>query len=123
MTASVRKLIVTAIAAGAVLLVGVALVVMWRWPQNTTGPCVVANRSLLPGVPETSGLAVSRRTPGLLWTHNDSGNEAVLFAIDASGTDRGRVRLPIRTRDWEDVSAASRLYTLLRDHIQLYYCT
>ena len=30
----------------------------------------------------------------------------MLFALDTSGTVRGRVRVPIRTRDWEDVSAA-----------------
>jgi hypothetical protein len=57
-------------------------------------------------IPETSGLAVSRRNPGLLWSHNDSGSAAVLFALDTAGTVRGRVRVPIRTRDWEDISAA-----------------
>jgi hypothetical protein len=61
---------------------------------------------VLPGVEEASGLAVSRRTPGVLWTHNDSGSDAVLFALDTAGMLRGRVRVPIRTRDWEDVSAA-----------------
>jgi hypothetical protein len=35
----------------------------------------------------------------------DSGNATVLLALDAAGAVRGRVRLPIRTRDWEDVSA------------------
>jgi len=30
----------------------------------------------------------------------------VLFALDAAGKVRGRVRVPIRMRDWEDVSAA-----------------
>jgi hypothetical protein len=30
----------------------------------------------------------------------------VLFAFDAAGTMLGRVRVPIRTRDWEDISAA-----------------
>ena len=76
-------------------------------PDNTAGPCEVTNRSTLPDVPEASGLAISRRNPGLLWTHNDSGNEAVLYAIDQTGTVRGKVRVPARMRDWEDVSAAS----------------
>jgi hypothetical protein len=57
-------------------------------------------------IPEASGLAVSRRNPGLLWSHNDSGSAAVLFALDTAGAVVGRVRVPIRTRDWEDVSAA-----------------
>jgi hypothetical protein len=29
----------------------------------------------------------------------------MLFALDRQGTLRGQVRLPIRTRDWEDISA------------------
>jgi hypothetical protein len=61
---------------------------------------------MLPDVPEASGLAVSRGHPGLIWTHNDSGNDAVLFALDASGAMRGRVRVPILMRDWEDISSA-----------------
>jgi hypothetical protein len=60
----------------------------------------------LPEIPEASGLAISRRTPGVIWSHNDSGNAEVLFAIDTTGAVRGRVRVPIRMRDWEDVSAA-----------------
>jgi hypothetical protein len=61
---------------------------------------------MLGDVPEASGLAVSRAHPGLLWTHNDSGNDAVLYAIEQTGTVRGKVRVPARIRDWEDVSAA-----------------
>jgi len=58
------------------------------------------------GATEASGLAVSRRTPGLLWTHNDSG-EPVLFAVDAAGTVKGRVEVTgARVEDWEDVAAA-----------------
>ena len=71
------------------------------------GPCVVVHGpTALPEIPEASGLAMSRRTPGILWTHNDSGETTVLFAVDVAGGVRGRVRLPIRTRDWEDISAA-----------------
>ena len=29
----------------------------------------------------------------------------MLFALDGAGTGRGQVRVPVRTRDWEDVSA------------------
>jgi hypothetical protein len=67
---------------------------------------VSAGPVALPEIPESSGLAVSRRTPGLLWSHNDSGNAAVLFALDPTGAVRGRVRVPILMRDWEDISAA-----------------
>jgi hypothetical protein len=74
---------------------------------DSVGPCVVADGpAMLPEIPEASGLAVSRRNPGVLWSHNDSGSAAVLFALDTAGTVLGRVRVPIRTRDWEDISAA-----------------
>ncbi len=76
--------------------------------NRTTGPCTrVGDVATLRDVPEASGLALSRRHTGLLWTHNDSGNTAELFAVDSSGTLHARVRLPVRTRDWEDVSSAS----------------
>jgi hypothetical protein len=55
-------------------------------------------------IPEASGLAVSRRNPGVIWSHNDSGNDAVLFALDPSGTVLGRVLVPVHLRDWEDIS-------------------
>jgi hypothetical protein len=55
-------------------------------------------------IPEVSGLAIGRRSPAVIWAHNDSGNSEVLFALDPTGDVRGRVRVPIRMRDWEDVS-------------------
>ena len=84
----------------------IAIAVMMR-PDDVAGPCVVVQHTtLLPEIPEASSLAVSRRNPGILWSHNDSGHAAVLFALDAFGTLRGQVRVPVVTRDWEDVSAA-----------------
>src|SRR5687767_2966290 len=54
-------------------------------------------------VPEASGVAASRKTPGQLWLHNDSGQPA-LFAVAADGTLRGRVRVyGAGVRDWEDI--------------------
>ena len=37
---------------------------------------------LPPDLRETSGLAVSRTQPGVLWAHNDSGDTPTLYAID-----------------------------------------
>jgi hypothetical protein len=57
----------------------------------------------LPEISEASGLALSRATPDLLWTHEDS--SPVLFALDIVGRLKGRVRLnqaPIE--DWEDLA-------------------
>ncbi len=36
-------------------------------------------------LPELSGLAASRRHPGIYWAHNDSGNAFVLYAIRETG--------------------------------------
>src|SRR4029079_18485058 len=58
----------------------------------------------LPGLPEASGVAVSRRTSGLLWTLNDSGDPE-LVAVDSNGLMKGRVRVTGATvHDWEDIS-------------------
>jgi hypothetical protein len=55
-------------------------------------------------LPEASGLAVSRRVPGRLWTLNDSG-QAVLFALDTRGSVTGQVRLTgADVVDWEAVA-------------------
>ena len=59
-----------------------------------------------PMVDESSGLAFSRRTPDLLWTHNDSDGEPVLYAIGLDGKFRGSVRLAgIKNIDWEDMAS------------------
>ena len=61
----------------------------------------------LNGLPEASGAAIGRRTPGVIWSHNDSG-QPVLHAFDATGAARGRVRIPnAAVEDWEDVSVAA----------------
>lgn len=56
---------------------------------------------------ESSGLAASRRVPGLFWTLNDSGNPPELFATDSSGRDRGSFRVNVpENRDWEAMALA-----------------
>lgn len=74
-------------------------------PAASAEPCSVTEAAVpLPEeVRETSGLARSRRDPALFWTHNDRGNGPDLFAVDASGALRGRVRLAVESVDWEDV--------------------
>jgi hypothetical protein len=59
-----------------------------------------------PHLRESSGVAVSRTHPGVLWTHNDSGDGPYLYATTLAGDDRGRLRLPDATAvDWEDMAA------------------
>jgi len=48
-------------------------------PSGPEEVCRVAD----PRLPEISGLAASTQHPGILWTHNDSGDRAQLFALDA----------------------------------------
>jgi hypothetical protein len=55
-----------------------------------------------PRVVESSGLAASRRHAGVLWTHNDSGDAARLFAIGRDGAVLATLRLAgVQARDWE----------------------
>ena len=66
--------------------------------------CRVAGEAVnLQGLNEASGIAVSRRTAGILWSHNDSG-EPALIAVSADGTTRGRVYVSGGDGDWEDVA-------------------
>lgn len=51
---------------------------------------------------ETSGLAVSRQHAGVLWSHNDSGDEPRFFALDTTGHVRATVQLEgASATDWE----------------------
>jgi len=59
-----------------------------------------------PHVSESSGLAGSLRTPGFFWTHNDSGDDAYIYALDRRGRDFGRWALPdVFAYDFEDVAS------------------
>jgi hypothetical protein len=59
-----------------------------------------------PAIHEASGLAASRRSTDLLWTHNDSGGEPLLFALDSAGALRGTVRVRgVKNNDWEDIAS------------------
>ena len=56
---------------------------------------------------ESSGIAASRRYPGCLWTHNDSGDDARLFLLDAHGKTLSEVDVEgAEARDWEDMAIA-----------------
>jgi hypothetical protein len=58
----------------------------------------------VPELPEGSGIAASKRSPGHFWSHNDSG-EPELIALDAKGTVVGRVRVPgAKVNDWEAIA-------------------
>ena len=75
---------------------------------STGGICREAARiaSLPPAVREASGVAVSRRHPGIVWVHNDSG-EPLLFALDTTGKLRATIALDVRNADWEDIAVGN----------------
>ena len=53
-------------------------------------------------VAESSGLVVARRDPSVLWTHNDSGNSPLLYAIDRNGSTVATARVGgVANVDWE----------------------
>ena len=84
------------------------------WPavspaQQAAVPQCQASGALvrIPDLPEASGVAVSRRSPGRLWAHNDSG-DAVLVALDTRGAVTGRVRVSgVKVDDWEAVAVGA----------------
>ncbi len=55
---------------------------------------------------EISGLAASGRREDVFWSHNDSGGQAALHALQMSGAFLGSVTLEgVRNIDWEDMAA------------------
>ncbi len=58
------------------------------------------------GINEASGLVDSRRNPGVLWVHNDSGDGPYLYALSHSGEHLGVWEVEdANARDWEDLAA------------------
>jgi hypothetical protein len=58
-----------------------------------------------PAINETSGVVTSRRHPGVLYVHNDSGDSPRFFAVNLAGQSLAEYRLDgARAVDWEDVA-------------------
>jgi hypothetical protein len=54
---------------------------------------------------EASGIAASRKNPGVLWTHNDSGDPNRVFAFNNHGQHLGVYYIDgAGARDWEDMA-------------------
>lgn len=57
-------------------------------------------------ITESSGIAASKCQADVYWTHNDSGDDAFLFAIGPKGEKLGTWRVPsARNYDWEDIAS------------------
>jgi Secretion system C-terminal sorting domain len=69
------------------------------------GPRVTKGEVENDDIDEASGIVASYKNSGILWTHNDSGGESRIFAIDANGINRGIYDLNgAENRDWEDIA-------------------
>jgi autotransporter-associated beta strand protein len=54
---------------------------------------------------EASGIAASRMNTNVLWTHNDSGNAAQVFAMTPAGANLGTYNVTgAGNTDWEDIA-------------------
>ncbi len=74
---------------------------------DETAPRLVATIQN-PQLTELSGLAASRRYPGLLYAHNDSGDSARVFLLNQKGETVALIRLKnAYARDWEDIAVGA----------------
>ncbi|HET7232980.1 MAG TPA: hypothetical protein VFJ16_23425 [Longimicrobium sp.] len=81
-----------------------------RDPRNAAGEtalCQVVTHgySLADDLRESSGVAESRRHPGVYWSHNDSGRDPDLFAVGSDGRHLGKLKVTgAQNHDWEDIA-------------------
>lgn len=85
-----------------------------------------AARIQFEAINESSGLARSRRHPGVYWTHNDSGDTARIFAIRRDGSlvkpagvaesDYKGIEVEGASNvDWEDIAADEQGHLIIED--------
>lgn len=77
-------------------------------PETGGGEASVALGQLQdPRLREISGLAASRRHPGLYYVHNDSGDQPRIYLIDREGSSRATIELlGAQHVDYEDIALA-----------------
>lgn len=77
-----------------------------RCPTFSEG--TVTGRVTDPSLDEISGLVAGRRSPDVLWVHNDSGDVGQVTALASDGTVRGTFTLDgAKNTDWEDVAVGA----------------
>ena len=112
----------TTVVVACIVLVGTFAVLSWQsvgtwWSQRALAAHLEGRKAyaarvlevvgVLPDeLRESSGLAISRTQPGILWSHNDSGDGPNLYAVDMSGKLLAKFRMAnALARDWEDIAA------------------
>lgn len=74
-------------------------------PNPDYAPARITGRIVAKDIVESSGIAVSRCQPNVMWTHNDSGDDAYIFALDLTGKLLGTYRVEnAENKDWEDLA-------------------
>lgn len=72
---------------------------------STYGPAITVGALQCLDLTEISGLAASRRNPGVLWGHNDSGDGPRIFALSQKGDHLGSFHLVgAQAIDWEELT-------------------
>jgi hypothetical protein len=106
----------------AVIVIGLVGLLGWRWFDQWSSQRALAAHFesgkayaarmleevavLTDELRESSGVAVSRTQPGVLWSHNDSSDGPNLYAIDISGNLLATIKVTnAQARDWEDISS------------------
>ena len=94
------RIIQTVVAATQILVTPLSSMAAQPKPECKPAASLVRVQEL----PEASGLAASRKAPGRFWSHNDSG-EPALIALDSNGRVTGRLQLSgAKVEDWEAVA-------------------
>mgnify|MGYP006979921780 CR=1 FL=1 len=74
------------------------------WADCPERRAEVAGTVTAEGLAEASGLVASGRDPGVLYTHNDSGNAPALYALTTDGRALGTWPVEAPSVDWEDIA-------------------
>jgi len=76
---------------------------------QTREPLVVEQTGTMPpSVRESSGVVASRVHRGVVWSHNDSGDGPILYALDLTGKLLRSFRLDgAAAEDWEDMASGA----------------
>lgn len=100
-------LMLCAVAVGRRVVLAIALAVMTKGMSGraapTFGTALTNGVVNIAGLTEASGVAASRNNANVLWTHNDSGHPALVYAIDTFGRLLATYSLPGNT-DNEDIA-------------------
>ena len=81
------------------------LLSLYASDRAAPSPLELLGRLEHPPIAEASGIAASRRQPGLFWVHNDSGNAPALFAVRRDGTLLREYAVRAPNLDWEDIAS------------------